>query len=75
MYDMIKRACEQQLAVFQRRRDLTHLELSSSELRLLEDVVDSVGTKQRCHNLPQFRVLSYYTLPRATLQCRSRFYI
>ena len=42
-HDMIKRACEQQpaiVAVFQRRRDLTHLELSSSEWRLLEDVAE-----------------------------------
>jgi len=42
-HDMIKRACEQEpakAAVFQRRRDLTHLELSSSEWRLLEDVAE-----------------------------------
>jgi len=40
---MIKRTCEQQsaiAAVFQRRRDLAHLELSSSEWRLLEDVAE-----------------------------------
>ena len=43
MHDIIKRACEQQpaiAAVFQRRRDLTHLELSSTEWRLLEDVAE-----------------------------------
>ena len=41
--DMIKRACEQQpaiAAVLYRRRDLTHLELSSSEWKLLEDVAE-----------------------------------
>ena len=42
MQYMIKRACEQQpaiAAVFQ-RRGLTHLELSSTEWRLLEDVTE-----------------------------------
>ena len=42
-HDIIKRACEQQpaiAAVLYRRRDLTHLELSSSEWRLLEDVAE-----------------------------------
>ena len=42
-HDMIKRACEQQpaiAAVLYRRRDLTHLELFSSEWRLIEDVAE-----------------------------------
>ena len=40
---MIKRACEQQpaiVAVLHRRRDLTHLEISSGEWRILEDIAD-----------------------------------
>ena len=42
---MVKRACEQQpaiAAVLHRRRDLTHLELSCTEWRLLEDVAEAV---------------------------------
>lgn len=41
--DMIKRVCEQQpviVAVLHRRRDLTHLEISSGEWRILENVAD-----------------------------------
>ena len=40
-HDMIQRLCEQQpaiAAVLHRRRDLVHLEISSQEWRLLEDV-------------------------------------
>jgi len=72
-HDMIKRACEQQsavAAVFQRRRDLTHLELSSSEWRLLEDVAEvlepykDVTTYLNSESYP-----TTYILPGPTLQC------
>ena len=42
-HDMIKRICEQQpaiQAVLHRRRDLVHLEISSGEWRILEDIAD-----------------------------------
>ena len=42
-HDIIKRACEQQpaiVAVLHRRQDLTHLEISSGEWRILEDIAD-----------------------------------
>ena len=37
---MIKRICEQQAAVLLRKRALSHLELSSNEWGLLQDVAE-----------------------------------
>ena len=69
MIHMIKRACEQQpaiAAVLYRRRDLTHLELSSSEWRLLEDVSEELEPYKDVTTYlisESYPTISHFTLP------------
>ena len=73
-HDMIKRACEQQpamAAVLYKRRDLTHLEFSSSEWRLLEDVAEVLEPYKDVTTYLSLESLPNYIYPRPTLLCHS----